>query len=85
MVVGAGAGPGVGAADDPGGQGLSLDQPRLQQDRVEGRAAVIAPPGIVKQAEKVVVFEEDNKAGIKADELGEQQRQLRGTDCTASL
>lgn len=82
VVVGAGAGPGVGAADGPGGQGLSLDQPRLQQDRVEGQAA---PPGIVKQAEKAVVFEEDNKAGIKADELGEQQRQLRGRECTTSL
>ena len=86
VVVGAGAGPGVGAADGPGGQGLSLDQPRLQQDRVEGRAAVVVPPpGIVKQAEKTVVFEEDNKAGIKADELGEQQRQLRGTACTTSM
>ncbi|XP_038558222.1 protein GOLM2 isoform X2 [Micropterus salmoides] len=79
-VVGAGAGPGVGAADGPGGQGLSLDQPRLQQDRVEGRAAVVAPPGIIKQADRPVVFEEDNKAGIKADELGEQQRQLQAPD-----
>ncbi|XP_029354003.1 protein CASC4 isoform X2 [Echeneis naucrates] len=76
-VVGAGAGPGVGAADGPGGQGLSLDQPRLQQDIVEGRAA---PLGIIKQANKPIVFEEDNKAGIKADELGEQQRQLRAPD-----
>lgn len=80
MVVGVGAGPGVGAADGPGGQGLSLDQPRLQQDRVENQAAVIAPPNIIKQADKPVVFEEDNKAGIKADELGEEQRQLRGTE-----
>lgn len=85
VVVGAGAGPGVGVADGPGGQGLSLDQPRLQHDRVEGRAAMIAAPGIVKQAEKTVVFEEDNKAGVKADELGEQQRQLRGTECTTSF
>ncbi|XP_035507706.1 protein GOLM2 isoform X2 [Morone saxatilis] len=82
VVVGAGAGPGpgVGAADGPGGQGLSLDQPRLQQDRVDGRAAVVAPLAIVKQADKPIVFEEDNKAGIKADELGEQQRQLRAPD-----
>ncbi|XP_034384284.1 protein CASC4 isoform X1 [Cyclopterus lumpus] len=79
-VVGAGAGPGVGAADGPGGQGLSLDQPGLQQDRVEGRAAVVAPPGIIKQADQPIVFEEDNKAGIKADELGEQQRQLQAPD-----
>ncbi|XP_030017861.1 protein CASC4 isoform X2 [Sphaeramia orbicularis] len=79
-VVGAGAGPGVGAADGPGGQGLSLDQPRLQQDRVEGRAAVGAAPSLIKQQDKPIVFEEDNKAGIKADELGEQQRQIRAPD-----
>lgn len=85
VVVGAGAGPGVGAADGPGGQGLALDQPRLQQDRLEGRAAVAAPPGVIKQADKPIVFEEDNKAGIKADEVGEQQRQLRGTVCTTSI
>ncbi|XP_056269390.1 protein GOLM2 isoform X2 [Pseudoliparis swirei] len=83
-VVGAGAGPGpgpgVGAADGPGGQGLSLDQPGLQQDRVEGQAVVVAPPGINKQAGKPMVFEEDNKAGMKADELGEQQRQIQAPD-----
>ncbi|XP_054469176.1 protein GOLM2 isoform X2 [Anoplopoma fimbria] len=82
VVVGAGAGPGpgVGAADGPAGQGLSLDQPGLQQDRVEVREVVVAPPGIIKQADKPIVFEEDNKAGIKADELGEQQRQLQAPD-----
>ncbi|XP_059211839.1 protein GOLM2 isoform X1 [Centropristis striata] len=80
VIVGGGAGPGVGAADGPGGLGLSLDQPRLQQDRVDARAAVVAAPGIIKQADKPIVFEEDNKAGIKADELGEQQRQLRAPD-----
>ncbi|XP_074472220.1 protein GOLM2 isoform X1 [Sebastes fasciatus] len=78
VVVGAGAGPGVGAADGPGG--LGLDQPRLQQDQVEGRAAAGAPLGVVKQPDKPIVFEEDNKAGIKADELGEQQRQIRAPD-----
>ncbi|XP_026176189.1 protein CASC4 isoform X2 [Mastacembelus armatus] len=80
VVVGAGAGPGVEAADGPGGQGLSLDQPRLQQDRAEGQGAVIAPPGLNKQEDKPVVFEEDNKGGIKADELGEEQRQPRAPD-----
>ncbi|XP_033972006.1 protein CASC4 isoform X2 [Trematomus bernacchii] len=79
MVVGAGAGPGVGAADGPGGQGLSLDQPGLQQDRVEARA-VIEIPSIIKQADKPIVFEEDNKAVIKADELGEQQKQMHAPD-----
>ncbi|KAM9408721.1 protein GOLM2 isoform 2-T2 [Pholidichthys leucotaenia] len=80
MVVGAGAGPGLGPADGPGAQGLALDQPRLQQDRVDPHAVVIALPGNIKQSDKSVVFEEDNKAGIKADELGEQQRQIRAPD-----
>ncbi|XP_034536078.1 protein CASC4 isoform X2 [Notolabrus celidotus] len=81
VAVGAGAGPRVGAADGPGVQALSLslDQPRLQ-DRVEGRAAVVPAPAIMKQVDKPIVFEEDNKAGIKADELGEQQRQLQVPD-----
>lgn len=82
--MGGGAGPGVGAADGPVGPGLSLDLPGLQQDKVEGRAAMIAPPQIVKPAEKVVVFEEDNKAGLRADELGEQHKQLRGTKSSAA-
>ncbi|XP_017260660.1 protein GOLM2 isoform X2 [Kryptolebias marmoratus] len=75
----AGGEPGLGAADGPGGQGLSLDQPGLQQDRLEGREARIAPPG-VRQPDKPVVFEEHDKAGIKADELGEQQRQIQVPD-----
>lgn len=79
----AGAEPGLGAAGSPGGQVLLLDQPRLQQDRLEGREARIAPPG-VKQPDKPVVFEEHNKAGIKADELGEQQRQIQGIAHTPS-
>ncbi|XP_043956412.1 protein GOLM2 isoform X4 [Gambusia affinis] len=72
----AGAGPGPEAADGPGGQGMLLDQPRLQQERIEGRAGGLAPPVIIKQGDKPIVFEEDSKAGIKADELGEQQRQI---------
>lgn len=75
----AGAGPGPEAADGAGGQSMLLDQPRLQQDRLEGRAVGLAPPVIIKQEDKPIVFEEDNKAGIKADELGEQQRQIPGT------
>uniref|UniRef100_A0A3P9AY81 Protein GOLM2 n=1 Tax=Maylandia zebra TaxID=106582 RepID=A0A3P9AY81_9CICH len=85
VAVGAGAGPGVGGADGPGGQGMLLDQPGLQQDRLDGRAVVIAPPGINKQGDKSIVFEEDNKVGIKADELGEQQRQLRGAKANIAL
>ncbi|XP_061887044.1 protein GOLM2 isoform X2 [Entelurus aequoreus] len=85
VLVGAGAGPGMGAADGPGGQGLSLDQPQLQHDRVEIQAAVIAPPGVIKMADKTIVFEEDNKADIKADELGEQQRQIRAPDVKSEV
>ncbi|XP_047219859.1 protein GOLM2 isoform X4 [Girardinichthys multiradiatus] len=72
----AGADPGLEAADSPG-QDLLLDQPRLQQDRLEVRAAGLASPVIIKQGDKPIVFEEDNKADIKADELGEQQRQIQ--------
>ncbi|XP_028999499.1 protein GOLM2 isoform X2 [Betta splendens] len=75
-----GAEAGVGAADGLRGQGLALDQPNLQQERGEGRGAVFAPPGAMKQADKPIVFEEDNKAGVKADELGEQQKQLQAPD-----
>ncbi|XP_029950477.1 protein CASC4 isoform X2 [Salarias fasciatus] len=84
MVVGAGAGPGpapgLGEADGPVGQSPLLDQPRLQQDRLDGRAAVIAVPGMIKPADKPIVFEEDNKAGIQADEAGEQPKQLGAPD-----
>uniref|UniRef100_A0A3Q2XPC5 Protein GOLM2 n=1 Tax=Hippocampus comes TaxID=109280 RepID=A0A3Q2XPC5_HIPCM len=85
VVLGAGAGPGVGAADGPGAQGLSLDQPRLQQDRGEGQAAVIAAPGVINLADKPIIFEEDNKSDIKADEMGEQQKQLGGKICTPTI
>uniref|UniRef100_A0A8C7Y696 Protein GOLM2 n=1 Tax=Oryzias sinensis TaxID=183150 RepID=A0A8C7Y696_9TELE len=66
--------PGLGAADGPGGQGLLLDQPRLQLDRAEGQAEGMGPQAIIKQPDKPVVFEENNKAGMKADELGERHR-----------
>lgn len=72
-------GAGAGAADGLRAQSLSLDQPRLQQEGAEGRGAVAAPPGVL-QEEKAVVFEENDKVRIKADELGEEQRQLRGKD-----
>ncbi|XP_068176897.1 protein GOLM2 isoform X2 [Antennarius striatus] len=71
-----GAGHGVGAADGPGGQFLSLDRPGLQQDKVEIRAGLNAPEIIVNQAQKAAQ-EEDNKVGFQADELGEQQKQIR--------
>lgn len=70
--------PGLGAADGPGGQGLLLDQPRLQLDRAEGQAEGMGPQAAIKQPDKPVVFEENNKAGMKADELGERQRHAQG-------
>lgn len=82
MVMGAVAG--AGAVNGLGAQSLSLDLPRLQQDIAEGRAMAAAPPG-VRQAEKAVVFEENNKAGIKADELGEQQKQIGGKDASECI
>uniref|UniRef100_A0A3P9J9V5 Protein GOLM2 n=1 Tax=Oryzias latipes TaxID=8090 RepID=A0A3P9J9V5_ORYLA len=72
--------PGLGAADGPGGQGLLLDQPRLQLDRAEGQAEGMGPQAVIKQPDKPVVFEENNKAGMKADELGERQRHAQGPD-----
>uniref|UniRef100_A0A4W5NT22 Protein GOLM2 n=1 Tax=Hucho hucho TaxID=62062 RepID=A0A4W5NT22_9TELE len=73
-----GAGAGEGAGRD-----LSLDRPVLQiQDKVlglgmEGRAGALQqqPPQAV--ADRPILFDEDNKAAIQADEFGEQHRQLR--------
>lgn len=76
--VGAGAGAGEGA-----GPGLSLDQPVLQdkvplqqQDKVPLQQQQQQLPQAV--ADRPVLFDEDIKAAIKADEFGEQQRQLIG-------
>ncbi|XP_035642752.1 protein GOLM2 isoform X1 [Oncorhynchus keta] len=76
--VGAGMGAGEGAGRD-----LSLDRPVLQiQDTViglglEGRVGVLQqqPPQAV--ADRPILFDEDNKAAIQADEFGEQHRPLR--------
>nr|XP_046202123.1 protein GOLM2 isoform X2 [Oncorhynchus gorbuscha] len=76
--VGAGMGAGEGAGRD-----LSLDRPVLQiQDKViglglEGRVGVLQqqPPQAV--ADRPILFDEDNKAAIQADEFGEQHRPLR--------
>lgn len=77
--VGAGMGAGEGAGRD-----LSLDRPVLQiQDKViglglEGRVGALQqqPPQAV--ADRPILFDEDNKAAIQADEFGEQHRPLRG-------
>ncbi|XP_020334021.1 protein CASC4 isoform X6 [Oncorhynchus kisutch] len=76
--VGAGMGAGEGAGRD-----LSLDRPVFQiQDKViglglEGRVGALQqqPPQAV--ADRPILFDEDNKAAIQADEFGEQHRPLR--------
>ncbi|XP_052336839.1 protein GOLM2-like isoform X2 [Oncorhynchus keta] len=78
--VGAGMGAGAG---EGAGRDLSLDLPVLQiQDKVlglgkEGRAGALQqqPPQAV--ADRPILFDEDNKAAIQADEFGEQHRPLR--------
>ncbi|XP_045081204.1 protein GOLM2-like [Coregonus clupeaformis] len=81
--VGAGMGAGAG---EGAGRDLSLDRPVLQiQDKVlglgmEGRAGALQqqPPQAV--ADRPILFDEDNKAAIQADEFGEQHRPLRAPD-----
>uniref|UniRef100_A0A8C8JJN7 Protein GOLM2 n=1 Tax=Oncorhynchus tshawytscha TaxID=74940 RepID=A0A8C8JJN7_ONCTS len=75
--VGAGMGAGAG---EGAGRDLSLDLP--VQDKVlglgnEGRAGALQqqPPQAV--ADRPILFDEDNKAAIQADEFGEQHRPLR--------
>ncbi|XP_055755328.1 protein GOLM2-like isoform X3 [Salvelinus fontinalis] len=78
--VGAGMGAGAG---EGAGRDLSLDRPVLQiQDKVlglgmDGRAGALQqqPPQAV--ADRPILFDEDNKAAIQADEFGEQHRPLR--------
>ncbi|XP_070985573.1 protein GOLM2-like isoform X4 [Oncorhynchus clarkii lewisi] len=78
--VGAGMGAGAG---EGAGRDLSLDLPVLQiQDKIlglgkEGRAGALQqqPPQAV--ADRPILFDEDNKAAIQADEFGEQHRPLR--------
>ncbi|XP_045072244.1 LOW QUALITY PROTEIN: protein GOLM2 [Coregonus clupeaformis] len=85
--VGAGMGAEAGAgAGEGAGRDLSLDRPVLQiQDKVlglgmEGRAGALQqqPPQAV--ADRPILFDEDNKAAIQADEFGEQHRPLRAPD-----
>ncbi|KAM6979790.1 protein GOLM2 [Aplochiton taeniatus] len=85
------AGAGAGAGEEEGGRVLSLDQPGLQQDRlvglgVEAGAAMEPPAGVLQQqqpqavADRPVLFDEDNKEGVHADEFGEQNRPHRAAD-----
>ncbi|XP_028812413.1 protein CASC4 isoform X2 [Denticeps clupeoides] len=67
---------GAAGVADGAGRGPPLDQPHAPRNDVPLREQQ-APPA---QAERPVLFDEDNKAGGHADELGEQQRQLRAPD-----
>uniref|UniRef100_A0A3P9AAH5 Protein GOLM2 n=1 Tax=Esox lucius TaxID=8010 RepID=A0A3P9AAH5_ESOLU len=73
--VGAGAGEGAG-------QGLSLDRPVLQiQDKalrlgMEGQPAAFQQQPPQPVADRPILFDEDNKAAVQADEFGEQKGQL---------
>ncbi|XP_029623107.1 protein CASC4 isoform X5 [Salmo trutta] len=71
--------PDTGLREVGAGRDLSLDRPVIQ-DKVlgmEGRAGALQqqPPQAV--ADRPILFDEDNKAAIQADEFGEQHRQLR--------
>ncbi|XP_019909954.1 protein CASC4 isoform X1 [Esox lucius] len=77
--VGAGAGEGAG-------QGLSLDRPVLQiQDKalrlgMEGQPAAFQQQPPQPVADRPILFDEDNKAAVQADEFGEQKGQLGAPD-----
>lgn len=82
----AGAGAGAGAlAGENVVHSLPLDRPDLPQDGGpdQGMGNHIVP---VQQqvpqpvVDKPVLFDEDNKAAVQADEFGEQRRQLRGEE-----
>ncbi|XP_039522814.1 protein GOLM2 isoform X1 [Pimephales promelas] len=75
---GAGAGAGARPGDDLA-NGQLLDRPDIPHDENLRLGNHDAP--VLQQVPKAVVdrpmlFDEDNKAGIKADEFGEQRRQL---------
>ncbi|XP_012689904.1 protein GOLM2 isoform X2 [Clupea harengus] len=83
--MGAGAGPGAGAVEGAG-VGISLDRPDLPpQDSaldLEHRGVVMLAQQQAPQAQgdRPILFDEDNKVRVQADEMGEQRRQLRAPD-----
>ncbi|XP_076148056.1 protein GOLM2 isoform X1 [Alosa pseudoharengus] len=88
--MGAGAGPGpvpgAGAGVVEGaGVGISLDRPELPRDGalgLEARGVLLQQQQQAPQAQgdRPILFDEDNKVRVQADELGEQRRQLRAPD-----
>ncbi|XP_036440004.1 protein GOLM2 isoform X2 [Colossoma macropomum] len=82
----AGAGAGAGAlAGDSVAHNLPLDRPDLPQDGGAGQGMGNNVDPVQQQVpqpvvDKPVLFDEDNKAAVQADEFGEHRRQLRGPD-----
>lgn len=78
------AGFGAGAGARPGddlARGQQLDRPDIPHDedlRLGNHDVPVLQQVPKAVADKPMLFDEDNKAGIKADEFGEQRRQLGG-------
>lgn len=76
------AGFGAGAGARPGddlARGQQLDRPDIPHDedlRLGNHDVPVLQQVPKAVADKPMLFDEDNKAGIKADEFGEQRRQL---------
>ena len=81
--VGLGGGAGGGGEEEEDDE----EEEVQVQRQVAAAAAVVVAPGHVKQpvpqavVDKPVLFDEDNKAAMRADEFGEQNRQLQGAVC----
>lgn len=78
------AGFGAGAGARPGddlARGQPLDRPDMPRDenlRLVNRDIPVQQQVPQPVVVKPMLFDEDNKAGIKADEFGEQRRQIGG-------
>ncbi|CAL8246784.1 unnamed protein product [Lota lota] len=75
---------GLGGGAAAGGGGEEEEEQEEQQEQQQAAVeAVVVPPGHIKQpvpqavVDKPVLFDEDNKAAMRADEFGEQNRQLQ--------
>ncbi|CAL8361600.1 unnamed protein product [Gadus morhua 'NCC'] len=79
--VGLGGGAGGGGEEEE--EEEEEEEVQVQQQQQAAVAAVVVPPGHIKQpvpqavVDKPVLFDEDNKAAMRADEFGEQNRQLQ--------
>lgn len=77
---GAGAGAGARPGDDLA-RGQPLDRPDMPRDEnlhLENNNIPLQQQVPNPVADKPMLFDKDSKAGIKADEFGEQRRQLGG-------